>query len=124
LLRRAHRRWRFTPRTLGADKGYFSEAFIQALLAQNIAPHIAVDPRKRRPAHARVRMRVRGLGYRLSQRCRKMIEELFGESNDWHGLRRFRRRGLVRVRQETYLIGWVLNLKRLARAQMPQLPPA
>jgi transposase len=117
LLRRARRRLRFTPRTLGADKGFFSEAFIEALLQHGIEPHVATDPRNRRPAHARVRMRVRGLGYRLSQRCRKKIEELFGEGKDWHGLRRFRRRGLARVRQETYLIGWVLNLKRLARAQ-------
>jgi len=123
LLRRAKRRLRFTPRTLGADKGFFSEAFIEALLAQDVEPHIAVDARHRRRAHARVRMRVRGLGYRLSQRCRKKIEELFGEGKDWHGLRRFRRRGLARVRQETYLIGWVLNLKRLARALPPQVQP-
>lgn len=121
LLRRAKRRLRFTPHTLGADKGFFSEAFIEALLAQDVEPHIAVDARHRRRAHARVRMRVRGLGYRLSQRCRKKIEELFGEGKDWHGLRRFRRRGLARVRQETYLIGWILNLKRLARALPPQV---
>jgi len=123
LLRRAKRRLRFTPRTLGADRGFFSEAFIEALLAQHIEPHIAVDARNRRRAHTRVRMRVRGAGYRLSQRCRKKIEELFGEGKDWHGLRRFRRRGLARVRQETYLIGWVLNLKRLARASTPELQP-
>lgn len=66
-------------------------------------------------------MRVRGLGYQLSQRTRKKIEELFGEGKDWHGLRRFRRRGLHRVRQETYLIGWVLNLKCLARVLSPEL---
>ena len=123
LLRRAKRRLRFTPRTLGADRAFFSEAFIEALFTRQIEPHIAVDPRYRRRAHARVRMRVRGLGYRLSQRCRKQIEELFGEGKDWHGLRRFRRRGLARVRQETYLIGWVLNLKRLARAVRPQMQP-
>jgi transposase len=123
LLLRAKRRLGFTPRTLGADKGFFSEAFIEALLARHIEPHIAVDARPRRRAHARVRMRVRGLGYRLSQRCRKKIEELFGEGKDWHGLRRFRRRGLARVRQETYLIGWVLNLKRLARARILQVQP-
>jgi transposase len=123
LLRRAKRRLRFTPRTLGADKGFFSEAFIEALFKRAIEPHIAVDARNRRPAHARVRMRVRGLGYRLSQRCRKKIEELFGEGKDWHGLRRFRRRGLARVREETYLIGWVLNLKRLARILTPQGQP-
>ena len=69
-------------------------------------------------------MRERGAAYRVSQRCRKLIEELFGEGKDWHGLRRFRRRGLRRVRQETYLIGWVLNLKRLARHLGPPLQPA
>ncbi len=67
----------------------------------------------------RVRMRQRGQPYRLSQRCRKKIEELFGEAKDLHGLRRFRRRGLLRVRQETWLIGLVLNLKRLAKLLIP-----
>ncbi len=123
LLRRAARRFQFQPATLGADKGFFAAAFIEALLARGIAPHIAVTPRGRRRLHMRVRMRVRGLGYQLSQRCRKQIEELFGEGKDWHGLRRFRRRRLDRVRQETYLIGWVLNLKRLAKLLSPQVQP-
>ena len=124
LLQRAKRRWRFTPATLGADKGFFVAAFIEALFARGIEPHIAAEPRGRRRAHTRVRQRARGLSYRLSQRCRKKIEELFGEGKDWHGLRRFRRRGLHRVRQETYLIGWVLNLKRLAKLLRPQVQPA
>ena len=114
LLRRARRRLRIRPRTLGADKGYFSSGMIEDLLAAGIEPHIAID-RGRQGAHARVRMRVRGHGYQLSQRARKKIEELFGEAKDWHGLRRFRRRGLLRVREETWLIGWILNLKRLAK---------
>ncbi len=122
LLHRAKRRLGFRPTTLGADKGFFAAAFIEALLARGIAPHIAVD-RGRQRAHTRVRMRRRSLGYQLSQRCRKQIEELFGEGKDWHGLRRFRRRGLDRVRQETYLIGWALNLKRLAKLMTPLIQP-
>jgi len=124
LLERAKRRLRFTPTTLGADKGFFHEDFLEALFARGIEPHIATEGRGSSTAHTRVRMRQRGLGYRLSQRCRKLIEELFGEGKDWHGLRRFRRRGLRRVRQETYLIGWVLNLKRLATHLGPALHPA
>ena len=123
LLERAHRRLRFTPLTLGADKGFFHEAFIEALLARAIAPHIATASRGSSTAHMRVRMQQTGLAYRLSQRCRKLIEELFGEGKDWHGLRRFRRRGLVRVREEAYLIGWVLNLKRLAKHLVPEAQP-
>jgi transposase len=114
LLRRARRRLRIRPQTLGADKGLFSAGMIEDLLSAGIEPHIAID-RGRQRAHARVRMRVRGRGYQLSQRARKKIEELFGEAKDWHGLRRFRRRGLLRVREETWLIGWILNLKRLAK---------
>jgi transposase len=123
LLKRARKRLRFSPKTLGADKGFFSERMIEHLLEHDIEPHIATD-RGRRRAHARVRMRQRGEGYKLSQRCRKKIEELFGEAKDWHGLRRFRRRGLLRVREEALLIGWVLNLKRLAYAFPPAEQPA
>jgi len=115
LLDRAKRRHKFTPQSLGADKGYFHEEFIKKVLKRKIEPHIAADTRGSSHSHMRVRMRRRGVGYRLSQRCRKKIEELFGEGKDWHGLRRFRRRGLHRVRQEIWLIGWVLNLKRLAK---------
>jgi Transposase DDE domain len=123
VLDKARACWGFIPTTLGADKGFFAEAFIETLLQRQIEPHIAVKPRGAQAAHARVWMRVRGLGYQLSQRARKKIEELFGEAKDWHGLRRFRRRGVHRVRQESYLIGWVLNRKRLARALSPQAQP-
>lgn len=123
LLNRARRKLRFSPKTLGADKGYFSEKMIEHLLDRDIEPHIATDRGKRR-AHTRVRMRQRGEGYQLSQRCRKKIEELFGEAKDWHGMRRFRRRSLLRVREEALLIGWVLNLKRLAHGLPPPGQPA
>ena len=114
LLDRARRRLRHKPQTLGADKGYFSEEFIGAIFERGIEPHIAASSNGSQLAHTRVRMRQRGLGYELSQRCRKLIEELFGEAKDWHGMRRLRRRGRFKVRQEALLIGWVLNLKRIS----------
>src|SRR5262249_32976168 len=55
LLDRARRRLRFRPATLGADKGFFHEDFISAVLERGIEPHIAVEPRGRTGAHARVR---------------------------------------------------------------------
>jgi len=114
ILKRLRRRFRFSPSSMGADKGYFHEAFLAHLFGQGIEPHVAPMSIGSSWLHRRVRMRVRGQPYRLSQRCRKKIEELFGEAKDWHGLRRVRRRGRLRVRQELHLIGWVLNLKRLA----------
>jgi hypothetical protein len=64
--------------------------------------------------HHRVRRLSWTVGYRLSQRARKKIEELWGETKWWHGFQRFRRRGLLQVRDEADLMGRLLNLKRLA----------
>ncbi len=119
LLDRARRRLRFVPQSLGADKGYFHEAFLEAIFEREIEPHVAAEPRGQSRAHRRVRMRVRGRAFQLSQRCRKKIEELFGEGKDLLSLRRLRRRGLIRVLQECFLVGWVLNLKRLAKLLVP-----
>ena len=116
LLRRARKEFQFQPSSFGGDKGFFESQFIEGLLTEGIEPHIAVDERWNGEAHQIVRRRRFGEAYRLSQRCRKKIEELFGEGKDWHGLRRLRRRGLKRVREEVHLIGWVLNLKRLAKS--------
>ncbi len=124
LLRRARRRFRFRPQSFDGDKGFFERKFIEALLQDDIEPHIATEDRGSAEAHRRVRQRRWGQAYRLSQRCRKKIEELFGEGKDWHGLRRFRRRGLHRVREEARLIGWVLNLKRLAKLLTPRVSTA
>ena len=42
------------------------------------------------------------------------IEEIWGEAKCWHGFWRFQLRGLRQVRDDAYLMGWLLNLKRLA----------
>ena len=114
LLERAEKRLSYRPKSVGADKGYFHEEFLAALFQAGIEPHVATSKRGKSVWHRRVRMRRRGRGYKLSQRCRKKIEELFGEGKELHGLRRFRRRRLEKVREEAWMIGTVLNLKRLA----------
>ena len=43
------------------------------------------------------------------------VEPLFGEAKDWHGLGRFRLRGLWKVNSEALLIATGQNLKRLLR---------
>ena len=43
---------------------------------------------------------------------RKRVEPLFAEAKLWHGLRRFRRRGLENVNIEGLLIAAGQNLKR------------
>lgn len=55
--------------------------------------------------------------YRKAMRKRKVwVEPLFGEAKQWHGLQRFRLRGLMKVNTEGLLIAAGQNLKRwLAR---------
>jgi hypothetical protein len=100
--------------TVGADKGYFAKPFLTALVRRRIRPHIAAKTTGWEAVHQRVRRLSRTVGYRLSQRARKKIEELWGEAKCWHGFRRFQRRELLQVRDDAYLMGWLLNLKRLA----------
>ncbi len=118
LIARAKKRLKLSPKTLGADKGFFQKKFIRSLFKRKIEPHIAAKRIGSDKEHARVRMRQRGIFYNLSQRARKKIEELWGEAKEEHGFRRFFRRMLQNVRQEALMIGWLLNLKRLSALQV------
>jgi transposase len=74
-----------------------------------------------RSFHAAYLDRVRGYheteAYKKAMRKRKVwIEPLFGEAKQWHGMRRFRLRGLMKVNIEGLFIAAGQNLKRLLRA--------
>ncbi len=45
------------------------------------------------------------------------VEPLFAEAKDWHGLRRFRLRGLQKVNIQAQVIAAGQNLKRLLSTQ-------
>lgn len=115
LIDAFHKKQGIRIKTVGADKGYFAKPFLAALFRRRLKPHVAAKVTGREPVHHRVRRMSRTVGYQLSQRARKKIEELWGEAKCWHGFRRFRRRGLRHVRDEAYLMGWILNLKRLSK---------
>jgi transposase len=62
----------------------------------------------------RVRGRHATEAYAKAMRKRKVwVEPLFAEAKDWHGLRRFRLRGLPKVNGEALMIAAGQNLKRL-----------
>jgi transposase len=71
----------------------------------------------RRSVHADYLERVRGYhateAYKKAMRKRQVwVEPMFAEAKDWHGLRRFRLRGLVNVNIEGLLVAAGQNLKR------------
>ena len=64
----------------------------------------------------RVRAYHETAAYQRAMRKRSVwVEPLFGEAKDWHGLSRFRLRGLWKVNAEALLIATGQNLKRLLR---------
>jgi transposase len=114
--------------TCGSDKGYDSGPFLLALEARKIVPHVAVKEGKiggrhihrRRDQEAiaarqRMRQRMRSLGYRLSQRTRKKIEEAFGWLKSIAGLARTRLVGRSKLRQQVQMAAAAYNLVRMTR---------
>ena len=53
--------------------------------------------------------------YRISQRMRKRIEELFGEAKTFMGLRRAKFRGIQFVKEQFFLTATVQNIKRMVK---------
>lgn len=79
--------------TLGADKGYDAEDFVNELRSVNVVPHVAAKT-SRSAIDGRT---TRHAGYKASQVVRKRIEEVFGWAKTAAGLRKTRHRGLGRV---------------------------
>lgn len=78
--------------TLAADKGYDSKDFVQALRDFGITPHIAQNDSGNRTSAIDARTS-RHTGYKISQRKRKLVEEIFGWAKTVGGIRKTRHRG-------------------------------
>ena len=86
--------------TLGADRGYDTEAFVGALRLRGMTPHVAQNTSQRSSAiDGRT---TRHGGYAESQRKRKRVEEIFGWLKTVALLRKTRHRGVERV-------GWMFT---------------
>jgi transposase len=114
------------PATVGADKGYDDGQFLLDLEDRRIEPHVPLvkEPQDsagvrhldRRPGvEARQRMKARqdSEGYRLSQKCRKKVEEGFGWLKSIAGLGRSRVVGRWKMRQLLEVGAAAYNLVRL-----------
>ena len=99
--------------TLGADKGYDAEDFINELRSMRVTPHIARNISGRR---SRIDGRTsRHPGYAASQRIRKRIEEAFGWIKTIAGQNRTRFRGSNRVGWAFTFAAAAYNLVRLPK---------
>ena len=104
-----------TPKTIGGDKGYHRKDFVSGCREREIAPHTACKNGLQVPGlDGRT---TRQTGYRISQRLRKRVEEIFGWMKTVGGLRRSRYRGRERTQAWGYFVASTYNLLRLARLE-------
>ena len=97
--------------TLGADKGYDAQEFIDACLAMNVTPHVAQNKSGRKSAVPDAI--AQSEGYALSQRKRKLIEQGFGWAKTAAGTGQVMVRGIKRVDQMFVLTMAAYNLVRM-----------
>ena len=92
--------------TVGADKGYDTQEFVQEMRARNVTPHVSQNT-NRKGGSAIDGRTTRHAGYPVSQRKRKRIEEVFGWLKTVGMLRQTRHRGVFKV-------GWVFTFTAAA----------
>jgi hypothetical protein len=86
--------------TLGGDKNYDTQEFVQALRGMNITPHVAQNNTNR--SSAIDQRTTRHAGYEVSQRKRKRVEQSFGWMKMVGMLRKVQLRGVEKV-------GWLFT---------------
>jgi transposase len=92
--------------TVGADKAYDTKEFVRNLRELNVTPHVAQNVCRNR--HSAIDNRTTThVGYEMSQKKRKRIEEVFGWMKTVGLMRQTRHRGIERV-------GWMFTFAAAA----------
>jgi transposase len=99
--------------TVGGDKGYHEKDFIEGLRKLSVMPHITEYEKKRRSLLTADERE--GLGFRISQSKRKLVEKIFGWMKVVAGLRKTKFRGRRRVDWIFSLGAAAFNLIRMAK---------
>ncbi len=98
--------------TVGADKAYDTRGFVKACRDMNVTPHVAQNINRSGGSAVDGRT-TRHVGYEMSQRKRKCIEQCFGWGKTVGGLAQVMVRGLDKVDQVLTLTMAAYNLTRM-----------
>jgi transposase len=103
--------------TLGGDKGYDSNDLLDELRSLGVTPHIAKNDHERRTSSIDDRT-TRHEGYHVSQKKRKLVEQIFGWAKTVGCLRKVKHRGLDLVKSITTMNLAAYNLIRIRNLMM------
>jgi hypothetical protein len=117
MLRRQARK-RIKPKTLGGDKGYDTIDFVGKLRRWRITPHISANTERRGGSTIDGRT-TRHIGYSISQRIRKKVEEIFGWMKTVGSFKKTRLKGEEKTQLSAWFVGAAYNLLRMAKL-LPQ----
>jgi hypothetical protein len=106
----------FTPKTVGADKGYHTREFVEGVRAQKIVPHCA-----RKDGQKTLHVLLT-LAHAISQKLRKRIEEIFGWAKTTGCFRKSRYRGVARTHAQSQYVVAASNLVRMAKLLLGSPP--
>jgi transposase len=101
--------------TLGADKSYQHEAFVEQLRTRQVVPHVAEYAPNPKWANSLTEAERGSDGFRLSQQKRKLVEKVFGWAKLDRALRQVKLRGLRRVNWLVHLVATAHNLRRMQK---------
>jgi len=119
MVRRQKRPGRIT---LAADKAYDTREFVSDCRTLKVTPHVAQYPDTPRRRSAIDRRVTRHEGYRISQRLRKRVEEIFGWTKTVGGGRKLRYVGTARNQLWAEFTAAAYNLIRMARIELQCAP--
>lgn len=104
--------------TVAADKAYDTKDFVREMRGMNVTPHVSQNIK--RPGGSAIDGRTtRHVGYQVSQRRRKRIEEVFGWIKTVGTLRKTRHRGLETVKWVFTFTATAYNLVRMRNLMTP-----
>lgn len=106
----------FTPKTVGADKGYHTREFVAGLSERDIVPHCA-----RKDGQKTLRLLLTH-AHAISHKLRKRIEEIFGWTETTDCFRKSRYRGVHRTHAQGQYDVADSNLVRMAKLLLGSPP--
>ena len=112
-----------TPMTIGADKAYQNQKFVEGLRERNIVPHVAeYEPNPKWPNWLTEEER-HDPGFAISQSKRKLVEKVFGWGKQDRPVKQTKLRGRERVDWMFRFIMTAHNLVRMVKL-IPEPIPA
>jgi len=100
--------------TVAGDKAYDRATFVDELRERGVTPHVAQNITVHRGSNVDGRT-TRHPGYAVSQRKRKLVEQVFGWGKTVGGLRKTRYRGVARTQFWAQMVASAYDLLRMAK---------